>query len=112
MKSTPFFKHNCNTCIFLGQAEINGQKIDYYYCGKSADEKGTILYREGDDEADYGSTPISHIGPLNYKAMLGFGLYLKYLGVNGANSKMSGHWFKDHQVVLSIPPKDSVDFYA
>ena len=52
----PYFRHHCPDCSHLGSADINGRKLDFYHCGKTYCDKGTILWRESDEESG-GSSP-------------------------------------------------------
>lgn len=81
----PYFRHHCPDCSHLGSADINGRKLDFYHCGKTYCDKGTILWRESDEESDYGSCPISQITALNKCAILGLNLWLEKRGLKGWN---------------------------
>ena len=81
----PYFTHHCPDCSYLGSADINSHKMDFYPCVETYDKKGTILWRESDEESNYGSCPISMITALNTYAMLGLNLWLNKRGVSGWN---------------------------
>jgi hypothetical protein len=98
----PQFAHDCQDCAFLGNAEVNGNKFDFYHCHRSIGQ-GTIIYRDGNDPWEYGSCPIQIITPFNYMASLGLSLYLRHLGVNGwTGPKFSGTGFKDNVPIIKV----------
>jgi hypothetical protein len=106
----PYFTHHCADCSYLGSADINGRKMDFYHCGKSFCKRGTILWRESDEESDYGSCPISSITALNTCAMLGLNLWLNKRGLCGwSGFNLEGRaTFKSGESVSVSPDKSLI----
>lgn len=106
----PYFTHHCTDCSYLGSADINGRKMDFYHCGKSFCKHGTILWRESDEESDYSSCPVSSITALNKCAMLGFNLWLTKRDLSGwSEFKLDGTaTFKNGEHFSVSPNKDSL----
>lgn len=53
-ETTPFFKHDCDQCRYLGSAAIRGEGYDYYFCQQGG-SMPTILSRFGDEPSHYHS---------------------------------------------------------
>lgn len=96
----PFFKHDCEKCTYLGSAEINTVKVDFYFCPDEI--KTTLVYRFGDDPQDYGSTWVDYVSPLSIFACVGLSLYVKHLGANGSSGFYRGRFDRDEKTVLKI----------
>lgn len=95
----PHHTHDCTACTYLGSATLNeGSPIDFYVCRKS------LVYRHSSEPPDYGSTHIESVSSLSIEGMIAFGMYLRHLGVNGANgSYLSGSFFTEGKLVLQLP---------
>lgn len=101
--SKPKYQHDCQACIFLGNATLNGVDYDLYVHEYSSGAEPSIIYRDGDEGHEYGSSPISYITPFSPMGMVAFSLYLERLGVNGANgSRVGGSFFKDGKLILKL----------
>jgi hypothetical protein len=107
----PKFKHDCEKCVFLGHAIVNGEAADFYVHNKRGqyapipgrDDWGIeLLYRQSDDCQDYGCTEASYVSPLNLMGSLALALYVEYLEANGADGFVKGTFYKDGATVLKL----------
>ena len=55
----PYFTHDCNTCVYLGSGQVDGQRVDFYRHPGQGLLSPTALARTGNDGPDYGSMPES-----------------------------------------------------
>lgn len=49
MSESPVFKHDCDSCVFLGSHKSS----DLYFCNFADDEGFTVIARHSSDPADY-----------------------------------------------------------
>ena len=53
-KETPFYKHDCKKCIFLGNySDPDYEKVDLYYCYQEVIKEPTVIARISDNGSEY-----------------------------------------------------------
>lgn len=103
----PHFQHDCTECIYLGSAEVNTVKVDFYAHERKQSDiypegKVELIYRTSSEDSDYGCSMPSYTSPLSVFPCMALALYIKYLGANGANGFYRGTFFKDDKVIFTI----------
>jgi hypothetical protein len=89
----------------MGSMKIDGTDIDFYFCVRPNNslETASLLFRDGDEPPDYGSTTLGYVTPISMFQVIAFALFLKYHKVNGANeSRCSGTFFSNGVKVLDL----------
>lgn len=94
----PTWKHNCDTCAYLGSVIIDHKTTDYYHCPQGGD----LIYRHGHKGGDCGSALIDYVSPLSLNACIALSLLVKSRGANGASGFFSGRFSKDDETVLTV----------
>lgn len=102
---TPFFTHDCKSCVYLGSATVLEEKLDFYFHlaqGRPANE-ASLIYRYGNEGGDYGSTSADYVSPLSLHGMTALGLYVRHLGANSAsNCYARGSFYKNGELLLEL----------
>ena len=102
---TPFFTHDCKSCVYLGRATVLEEKLDFYFhlSHEKPASEASLIYRYGNEGGDYGSSPADYVSPLSFKGMLALGLYVKHLGANSANNCfVRGSFYQNGETVLEL----------